>query len=118
MQEAKVATVSAEHDPGTMIGAAGRVVCFNAYTDQTRMWQASYLLMPGNTTIDQPVSKVHTGHATIKATFPEQPIMDQAVMDIALPLLPMKITMITLSLGIHGYHLYPATLGPKITRYF
>lgn len=52
MQEAKVATVSAEHDRGTTIGAAGRVVCFNAYTDQTRMWQASYLLMPGNTTID------------------------------------------------------------------
>lgn len=52
MQEAKVATVGTEHDLGTMIGAAGRAVCFNAYTDQTRMWQASYLLMPGNTTID------------------------------------------------------------------
>lgn len=69
--------------------------------------------MPVNPVIDLPAPKVHMSHATIKITLPELIILGQAFMDIALSVLPITITTITLLLATQCCCLTPLTLGPS-----
>lgn len=74
--------------------------------------------MPGSTVIDYPGPKVHTSPATIKITVSVPPMTGQAVVDIALFMLPTVITTITLPLVIHCCHPASATSGPSLSHQF
>lgn len=70
--------------------------------------------MPVNPVIDLPAPKDHhKNHATIKIALPVLIIPGQAFMDIALSVLPITITTITLLLATQCCCLPPLTLGPS-----
>lgn len=69
--------------------------------------------MPVNPVINLPAPKDHMSHATIKIALPVLIIPSQAFMDIALSVLPITITTITLLLATQCCCLTPLTLGPS-----